>query len=120
MNREPTFTTQHHDDCVVLRIEGEIDVLSAPLLRNRLADLCQSDLPVVVDLSRVAFLDSMALSVLVLAHKRLVQQNLSLSLCAPTRSVRLVLEVSALDQFIGIYDSSHAAQTALAGAAGRN
>ncbi len=106
MTREPIFETERHGGVVVLRIDGEIDVLSAPLLRTHLAELCELHLPILVDLGAVTFMDSMALSVLVLAHKRLVEQGQVMALCCPGRPVRLVLEVSALDQFIDIYDSA--------------
>lgn len=116
MTREPSFTVERDAAMSVLRIDGEVDVLSAPLLRTQLADLCEAGRSVVVDLTGVSFMDSMALSVLVLAHRRLVEQGLVLLLAAPQRAVRLVLEVSALDQFIAVYDRIEDAGQAVASA----
>lgn len=114
MSREPTFHTDSDGDVSVLRIEGEVDVLSASQLRDRLAELCEAGRPLVVDLSETAFMDSMALSVLVLARRRAVERGLALVLAAPQRPVRLVLEVSALDQFMAVYASVADAGAAVA------
>lgn len=56
------------DNAVVLVIEGEIDIATAPLLEARLAEAEAHDQPsVIVDLDRVSFMDSTGLQVLV-AH----------------------------------------------------
>src|SRR2546430_9584696 len=68
----------------VLEVGGEIDVYTAPQLRERLISLVEGgDRHVIVDLARVEFLDSTGLGVLVGALKRLrgVDGGLSLG-CA--------------------------------------
>ncbi len=56
------------DDAVVLVVEGEIDIATAPLLEQRLTEVEAGDSPrVIIDLDRVSFMDSTGLQVLV-AH----------------------------------------------------
>src|SRR3977135_4106721 len=56
------------DDAIVLVVEGEIDIATAPLLEERLTDLEAGDAPnLIIDLDRVSFMDSPGLQVLV-AH----------------------------------------------------
>lgn len=55
-------------DAVVLVVEGEIDIATAPLLEQRLTEAEAGDAPqLIVDLDRVSFMDSTGLQVLV-AH----------------------------------------------------
>lgn len=55
-------------DALVLVVEGEIDIATAPLLEQHLTDAEATDTPVVIiDLDRVSFMDSTGLQVLV-AH----------------------------------------------------
>lgn len=56
-------------DCAVVRVTGEIDVLTAPGLREAL--LSQPSAHMIVDLRGVAFLDSTGLGVLVGHVKRM-------------------------------------------------
>jgi len=56
------------DDALVLVVEGEIDIATAPLLEQRLTEAEATDAPtVIIDLDRVSFMDSTGLQVLV-AH----------------------------------------------------
>jgi anti-sigma B factor antagonist len=56
------------DETVVLIVEGEVDIATAPLLEQRLTEVEAGDAPsVVIDLDRVSFMDSTGLQVLV-AH----------------------------------------------------
>jgi anti-sigma B factor antagonist len=55
-------------ETVVLIVEGEVDIATAPLLEQRLTEVEAGDAPsVVIDLDRVSFMDSTGLQVLV-AH----------------------------------------------------
>jgi anti-sigma B factor antagonist len=56
------------DDAVILVVEGEIDIATAPLLEQRLTEAEAGDAAqLIVDLDRVSFMDSTGLQVLV-AH----------------------------------------------------
>ena len=91
---------------VVLEISGEIDVYTAPKLRERLIELVNSgQRNVVVDLGRVEFLDSTGLGVLVGAHRRLKARDGSLNLVCPHERLLKVFRITGLDTVFDIHSS---------------
>ncbi|MDA3646776.1 STAS domain-containing protein [Saccharopolyspora indica] len=65
-------STRLPDDVALITVSGEIDVSTAPTLRDRLTDAVNDGAHrLVVDLTQVEFLDSTALGVLVGALKRI-------------------------------------------------
>jgi anti-sigma B factor antagonist len=81
----------------VLRVAGELDVATAPALRDALDGLvdggCQH---VDVDVSCVPFCDSSGFHALVDARRRLGRRGGTLELHHPCRSLRLLLELFEL------------------------
>ena len=76
-------------DHVVLVLAGDVDIHTAPQVRDRLAALqAEGAKSVVVDLSGVGFLDSSALGALVAAHRELEAEGGSLKLAAPEPAER--------------------------------
>ena len=75
----------------VLAVGGEIDVYTAPKLRDHIADLVQAGhYDIVIDLTAVEFLDSTGLGVLVGGLKKVRSHEGSLSLvCAQDRLLRI-------------------------------
>src|SRR5256885_3348772 len=104
----------------VLEVGGEIDVYTAPQLRERLISLVEGgDRHVIVDLARVEFLDSTGLGVLVGALKRLRGVDGELSLvCAQERLLK-IFRITGLDREFTLYDPVAAATADGGGAAGR-
>ena len=97
----------------VLALRGEVDVSTAPRLRQGLVELAtEGRSSVVVDLSGVEFLDSTGLGVLVsgLRRFRLLGGDLILAAAQP-RIVR-VLEITRLDRAFDVYESVDAALAA--------
>lgn len=97
-------------DSPVLAVRGEIDVSTAPELRERLLGVAQNgNEVVVVDLSQVTFLDSTALGVLVSALKRFREGDGDLRLVVATGSVTKVLAITGLVEVFPIFDTVDAA-----------
>jgi anti-sigma B factor antagonist len=97
------LTVSEHDGETLVRAAGELDVNTAPELREQLARLIAEDTRrIVVDLSDVSFVDSTALSVLVSALKRLRQADGDLELASPNPSVRRVFEITGLTRLFTI------------------
>jgi anti-sigma B factor antagonist len=87
----------------VLAAAGELDVHTAPELRERLSELIGTgSKTILIELSGVTFVDSTALSVLVSALKRLRQADGDLQLSSPTASVRRVFEITGLTRLFTI------------------
>ena len=98
---ELTVSERGHE--TVITAAGELDVNTAPELREQLARLITSGSNLLaVDLGAVTFVDSTALSVLVSALKRLRQAGGDLQLASPTPSVRRVFEITGLTRLFTI------------------
>src|SRR4051812_36427894 len=96
----------------VLEVAGEIDVYTAPQLRERLIAVVEGGArQVIVDLGRVEFLDSTGLGVLVGALKRLRVVGGELRLvCAQERLLK-IFRITGLDRVFDLYDSVETAST---------
>jgi anti-sigma B factor antagonist len=91
------------DGETVLSAAGELDVNTAPELREQLARLINGGARhIAVDLAEISFVDSTALSVLVSALKRLRQADGDLELSSPNPSVRRVFEITGLTRLFTI------------------
>ena len=92
------------DGETVVVLSGEIDVFSAPELRTAVVGLLDGGQQrLVLDLSRVKFVDSTGLGVLVGILKRLGSYDgASLSLREPSRQVMTALAATRLDQHFTI------------------
>ena len=77
------------DDRARLTPTGELDMLTAPLLQQRVDDFLAEGTSLVIDLSRVEFLDSAGLRALLLAHG-----TGDVELCNPSPVVHQTLEVA--------------------------
>jgi len=95
-------TIEVSGETATLVISGEVDLASAPRLRDQFQRLEARN--VVVDLSGVTFIDSTGLGVLVAALKRTREAGGELTLRAPTRSTRKVLDITGLSQLVAIED----------------
>jgi anti-anti-sigma factor len=85
---------------VVATVSGEVDMLTAPSLRTVvLAELADCAV-LVIDLTKVAFLGSAGLAVLVEASHEAQRRQVELRLVATGRSVRRPLEITGLDEVL--------------------
>ena len=68
---ELSLSTRTVDDHTVLEVRGEVDVYTAPRLRERLIELVEAGArSVVVDLSAVEFIDSTVLAAILHGQRR--------------------------------------------------
>ncbi|HEY1973146.1 MAG TPA: anti-sigma factor antagonist [Pseudonocardia sp.] len=84
------------DGARILRAAGEIDIISAPTLRDVLLPAVAAAPLVVLDLSDVTFLGSSGLAVLVEARDHARQGDRELRLVCTTRIVLRALEATGL------------------------
>ncbi len=110
-------------DCAVLRIGGEVDVYTAPQLRERIIDLLANGTRhIIADLREVDFLDSTGLGALVGSLKRLREQDGSLKLVTGADRILRVFRLTGLVHVFSLdasfpeaIASDHHWQTALTG-----
>jgi anti-sigma B factor antagonist len=98
---------------VLFVLYGEVDLHVAPELRDRLTNAIEEGADyVVLDLSRVTFMDSMALGVLLGALKKLRPRGGELRLVVPSSDVRRIFEITLLDQVFTLNATRHEALAA--------
>lgn len=98
------------DGTVVLRVEGEVDVSTAPELRERLLSVADRGYTLaVVDLSEVTFVDSTALGVLVSGVKRLRGVGGDLRLVVTQARISKIFEITGLTDVFPLYASTEEA-----------
>jgi anti-sigma B factor antagonist len=98
---------QGHQE-ITVSLSGELDLSSAPALRELLAGAFQDDGPrrIVLDLSDLIYLDSTGLSIFVSAHKRASASGVEFCLANPNPSVARLFKITALDHFFTIVDAT--------------
>lgn len=94
----------------VVRAEGELDLYSAPGLREALlSGITSGHHRVVLDLSEVTFIDSSGFAVLVGALKRLRTLDGELRITGADATVQSAIRISGLSQIFGMYPDLAAA-----------
>ena len=98
----------HHvrDGIEVIDVQGEIDMYTAPRLRELLIDLIsRGSYQLVVNLDKVGFLDSTGLGVLVGGLRRVRTHDGSLDLVCTQPRILKILKVTGLTEVFGIYET---------------
>jgi anti-sigma B factor antagonist len=110
---ELSLVTRSVSEHTVLEIGGEIDVYTAPRLREQLVELADAGRNrLIVDLARVDFLDSTGLGVLVGAHRRTKAGEGSFSLVCPHERLMKIFRITGLDSVFEIHSSVEEAASA--------
>lgn len=105
--------TVSRGDTTVVALRGEIDVYTAPRLRQTLIDLIADDaVHLVVDMGSVDFLDSTGLGVLVGGLKRVKARDGSLKLVVSQDKLLKIFEITGLTKVFPIFGSLDEAVTA--------
>ena len=101
-----TLSTRREGDRTVVVVGGEIDVYTAPKLREQLVELeTEGQHDLVVDLDQVEFLDSTGLGVLVGGLKRVRAHDGSLRLVCTQERILKVFRITGLTKIFPIHDS---------------
>ena len=95
-----------HGDASVLTLRGEIDVYTAPRLRQAIIDLVEAGTTrIVVDMGKVDFLDSTGLGVLVGGLKRVKTQDGDLAIVTTQEKILKIFEITGLNKVFAIHTS---------------
>ena len=91
---------------LVVTVSGELDVATAPALRDRLtAAIDAGTQRLVIDLSAISFLDSVALATIVHAKQRLPENGRLALAIDPSSYAMLVLESGGLPKVLDLVDT---------------
>ena len=98
-----TVTVEHDEDCTVVRVCGEVDMATSPLLRDAIL-IAETDTSLVVlDMRETTLIDSTGLSVLITAQIRLGEAGVALRAVIESPHVLRVMEITGLDRVLSIY-----------------
>ena len=90
---------RHEDDAYVLHLAGDIDLSTAPKLREAVAGAATvPPTPVTLDLANVTFMDSSGLSVLL----ELAASPAPLVIRSPSDTVRRVVQITGVADTLGM------------------
>jgi anti-sigma B factor antagonist len=87
---------------VVLAVQGDIDVSSAPQLWHEIEPQLETTRHVVVDLSKVSFIDSTGVGTIIRAVNALRDRGQRLTLRSPTPMTRTVFETVGLTRLVDL------------------
>jgi anti-sigma B factor antagonist len=111
------LTTRRGRDCTVVQVRGELDMQTAPQLRESLQGLIEAgDRRIVLDLAEVSFMDSSALGAVVTVFRSLSDAGGHMALAAVQPGVRTVLHITSVDQVLAVYDTAELAEAGLSAA----
>jgi anti-sigma B factor antagonist len=105
-------------DRLILAVRGELDLFTAPDLKQRLMDVIDGGARgVVVDLAEATAIDSTTLGVLLAAKKRLKLHDGELVVACPNAEIGRTFEITGLDEVLPVLEDRGAALERLAGEA---
>lgn len=109
LTEDPIDSERH-----VVAVRGEIDLFTAPELKQKLTDAIEGGkMRIVVDLTATTFLDSTALGVLIGAVKRLRTRDGALVIVNIDQNIAKTFEITGLDQIFTIVAERDSAIAAL-------
>ncbi|HVK02915.1 MAG TPA: STAS domain-containing protein [Armatimonadaceae bacterium] len=92
------------NDTRVLDLEGEVDVYTAPLLRQEIMDQVDAGVKrLLVNLAKVEYLDSTGLGILIGGVKRMREQGGVLRLVAPPPRITRIFDITGLNRIFEVH-----------------
>lgn len=101
-----SLATRAHGDHMVVEVGGEIDVYTAPRLREQIVELVNAGhYHLVIDIEAVDFLDSTGLGVLVGGLKRVRAHDGGLRIVCTQERLLKVFRITGLTKVFPLHDS---------------
>lgn len=108
---ELDIKSERNNDVCAVTLEGEIDVYTAPRLKEELVSVVESGCPnVVVDMEKVGFIDSSGLGVLVSALRRARERDGVVRIVCTRDNILKIFRITGLDKVFPIYSEISEAQ----------
>jgi anti-sigma B factor antagonist len=114
MHREPKLSMQTDAEVSTVRAMGEVDLASSRDLASRLGEAAGAgDATTVLDLSRVTFMDSVGLGVVLQAANRFHRQGKRLLIVVPPGPVRRLFDFAGVADRLSLLASRDEVAAAL-------
>jgi anti-sigma B factor antagonist len=102
--------SEHGGDAIVYRLQGSLDIATAPSLRAALIEAAdEGKHDILVDLSHLEFLDSTGLGALIGAHRRALEHGGRVRLVVGDGTIQRLLTITGLMRVFAVYASLDAA-----------
>jgi anti-sigma B factor antagonist len=112
-NVDLTLATNVVEGATIIAVGGEIDVYTAPKLRDKITELVADGVyDIIVDMEAVEFLDSTGLGVLVGGLKKVRAHDGSLQLICTQDRLLKIFRITGLAKVFVIHDSADGALAA--------
>jgi len=95
----------HENGVSVISIEGSIDGKTAPLVRQEISSTLETAKSVIVDLSKVDYLSSAGLRLLLLIYREIAAKNGKLILLGVSEDIRTVMSHTGFLNFFTLAGS---------------
>jgi anti-sigma B factor antagonist len=103
------------DGYELLAVQGELDIATAPRMISALNEAFASlALPLVVDLSKVDFMDSTGLALLMNAHRRVRRRGQGFAIVCPRGPIARVFEIADMVDSLHVCPDRDSAERAVA------
>ena len=101
------YTEELQQGILLLRLEGNLDMLNAGILKERMMQAVNSEHSnIVLDLSNVGFVDSSGFGLLILINERLKSQGKNrLRIANVSRSIQQVFRISKISDVVDVFTS---------------
>jgi anti-sigma B factor antagonist len=100
------FDTEVKGQWALLAVSGEVDLYTAPQLRERIVELIdEGNHRILVSLEKVGFMDSTGLGVLVSGLKRVKEHEGEFALVSTPPQILRLLKITGLDQVFPLYET---------------
>lgn len=118
--QDPIVECSRHGRTLVVRLQGELDVATAPAVREEVDAfwLSQGGGHLLLNLGRITFLDSSGLGVILGRYRRTQQVGGRMVLVAPPESIVPTLQLSGIYQLVRVHATEQEALADLEGVAG--
>jgi anti-sigma B factor antagonist len=93
---------EHRNSCLLIKVGGEIDHLTANAFRDRVISHCGTSRRIILDLQDVTFCDSSGLGALVGIWKAAMARDRRLVVSRPSPLCHRILQRTGLDEHIAI------------------
>lgn len=114
---ELRLSSEHRDDCVIVTVGGELDIVTSRQLDEHLTSVRRKQRCIILDLAEVDFMDTSSLAVIVGHWKRLQAAGGELVLAGARYRYTKTLWITGLADRLPMYDSVEQALAAGEGAA---
>lgn len=102
-------TEQKASVCRIV-LSGEVDVYTSPQLKQELVDAIEGGcIDLVIDLEKVAFIDSSGLGVLVSGLRRVKERSGTMRLVCTRENILKIFRITGLDKVFPIFPTLEAA-----------